>query len=440
MKIGVIGTGYVGLVTGACLAESGNYVTCMDIDEAKIERLSRGEPTIYEPGLRELLENNLAQDRLRFTTDVARVVTESSVLFIAVDTPSREDGSADTTQVMKVAEAIGVHMDDYKIVVTKSTVPVGLTERIRDRIRELTTVEFDVASNPEFLKEGSAVEDFMKPDRVVIGVDKPEVGDVLRELYQPFMRSADRALIVSIRSAELAKYASNAMLALRISFMNEVANLCELLGADVSEVRRVMGADHRIGRHFIFPGVGYGGSCFPKDVKALIHTARRLGFEFKTAVAADEVNTRQRELFVRKVVEYFGGDVGGRTIAVWGLAFKPKTDDMREAPSLYVVGELMRLGAHIRAHDPAAMENARRLFGDGVTLVERSYDACIGAEALLILTEWNQYRQPDFERMRCLMKGRAVFDGRNLYEPKKMARLGFDYYAVGLRRYEPERT
>ncbi|MEM4658019.1 MAG: UDP-glucose/GDP-mannose dehydrogenase family protein [Candidatus Methanosuratincola sp.] len=433
MKVGVIGTGYVGLVTGSCLAESGNSVICMDIDEGKIERLKKGDPVIYEPGLKELIENNLRHGRLEFTTDLRYVVENSFLLMIAVPTPESGDGSADLSAVLEVASSIGEFINDYKIIVTKSTVPVGTTERVRDIIREKTDVEFDVASNPEFLKEGSAVEDFMKPDRVVIGVDKPSVGAILRELYQPFMRSGDRAHIISIRSSELSKYASNAMLACRISFMNEMANLCELLGADVSEVRVVMGSDHRIGRSFLFPGVGYGGSCFPKDVKALIHTAKELGYHLRIATATEEVNSVQREIFFTKLARYFNFDLKGKRVALWGLSFKPKTNDIREAPSLYVIDKLLESGASVAVHDPVAIENVRRRYGERLHYVDSSYDACVGADALVILTEWNEYRQPDFEKIRSVMTGRAVFDGRNLYDPRKMQKLGFDYFAVGLR-------
>lgn len=433
MKVGVIGTGYVGLVTGACLAESGNSVICMDIDEEKIERLKKGDPVIYEPGLKELIENNLRHGRLEFTTDLRYLVENSFLLMIAVPTPESGDGSADLSAVLEVASSIGEFINDYKIIVTKSTVPVGTTERVRDIIREKTEIEFDVASNPEFLKEGSAVEDFMKPDRVVIGVDKPSVGAILRELYQPFMRSGDRAHIISIRSSELSKYASNAMLACRISFMNEMANLCELLGADVSEVRVVMGSDHRIGRSFLFPGVGYGGSCFPKDVKALIHTAKELGYHLRIATATDEVNVIQREIFFKKLARYFNFDLKGKKVAIWGLSFKPKTNDIREAPSLYVIDKLLENGANVVVHDPVAIENVRRRYGERLRYVDSSYDACVGADALVILTEWNEYRQPDFEKIKSIMAGRAVFDGRNLYDPKKMQKLGFEYFAVGLR-------
>ena len=434
MNVGVIGTGYVGLVTGACFAESGNNVVCMDIDPVKIERLQGGDPVIYEPGLKDVLVNNLRQRRLSFTTDLARLMDSASVVFIAVSTPPREDGSADISAVLDVAGSIGKLLKEYKIIVTKSTVPVGTTEKVRDVVRSRTGVEFDVASNPEFLKEGSAVDDFMRPDRVVIGVENPSAGAVLRELYQPFMRSGDRAHIISIRSSELAKYASNAMLATRISFMNEIANLCELIGADVSEIRVVMGSDHRIGRTFLFPGVGYGGSCFPKDVKALIHTARDHGYDLKIAAATDEVNHNQRVGFFNKVLSFFGGNLNGKRLAVWGLSFKPKTNDMREAPSLHIVGELLRHGAQVVVHDPAAMEVAKTHFGESVHYADGYYDALRCADALLVLTEWNEYRQPDFSRIRSLMTGSAIFDGRNLYDPKKLAGLGFDYFGVGLRR------
>jgi len=432
MNICVVGTGYVGLVTGACLAESGNNVICVDIDEVKIRSLSQGIVPFFEPGLDDLVQKNLKEGRLHLTTNLSEAVQRSFIFFIAVGTPPDGDGSADVSAVLDVARSIGKSMNDYKIVVTKSTVPVGTTEKVREVIRSVTDIEFDVASNPEFLKEGAAVEDFMKPDRVVIGADKPSVAGILKELYSPFMRSGDRAIIASIRSAELAKYAANAMLATRISFMNEMANLCELVGADVSEIRLIIGADSRIGRSFLFPGIGYGGSCFPKDVKALIKTAERMGYELKICKATDEVNTNQREIFWNKIKTFFKGNLSGKRIGVWGLSFKPKTDDIREAPSLFIVNRLISHGAEVVVHDPVAMGRAREYFGDKVRYAESNYDACVDAHALVIHTEWNEYRQPDFDTLKKIMRIPVIFDGRNLYDPKKLERLGFKYFGVGV--------
>ncbi len=430
MKIAVIGTGYVGLVTGACFAGSGNNVLCVDIDAEKIESLRRAEVPFFEPGLDEIVRNNIDEGRLSFTTDIARAVRESFLIFIAVGTPQAQDGEADITSVLSVARSIGLSMDGYKVIVTKSTVPVGTTEKVRDTIKSLTDQEFGVASNPEFLKEGAAVEDFLKPDRVVIGVDDESVGSVLRELYSPFMRSADRTIVVSIRSSEMSKYASNAMLATRISFMNDIANLCELLGANVSEVRSVMGSDSRIGRYYLYPGIGYGGSCFPKDVKALEKMARDVGYEPMVITAVDCVNFAQRERFFNKIAGFFG-DLQGRRIAVWGISFKPNTDDIREAPSLYVIDRLLAAGCSVAVHDPASMRNASAVLKDRVDYVESYYDACEDADAIVINTEWSQYRQPNFERMRELMKTPIVFDGRNIYDPAKLKSLGFTYFGIG---------
>jgi len=432
MKVCVIGTGYVGLVTGACLSGSGNSVICVDIDEDKIQSLKEGRVPFYEPGLEDIVKKNLKEGRLHFTSDIAYGVQNSLIILIAVGTPPNEDGSADMRYVVSAARSIGEHMNDYKIIVTKSTVPVGTTEMVREEIRNITDVEFDVASNPEFLKEGAAIDDFMKPDRVIIGVDKPSVGEILRELYSSFMRSGDRAIVVSIRSSELAKYTANAMLATRISFMNEIANLCELVGADISDVRKAVGSDNRIGRHFLFPGIGYGGSCFPKDVKALINTASGHGYELRLCGATDEVNQTQRELFWKKIERHFGGNLSGRRIGVWGISFKPETDDIREAPSLYVIDRLVSNGAEVVAHDPVALENAKRHLGEKVYYGESNYDACRDADALVICTEWNEYRQPDFQAMKELMKGHVIFDGRNLYDPRRLSREGFKYYGIGI--------
>ncbi|MCZ6528483.1 MAG: UDP-glucose/GDP-mannose dehydrogenase family protein [Candidatus Dadabacteria bacterium] len=432
MNISVIGTGYVGLVTGACLAGSGNNVICVDIDEEKINSLKEGRVTFYEPGLEDIVKKNLKEERLLFTTDLDYAIKNSSVVLIAVGTPSNGDGSADTSAVINVANSIGKSLDDYKVIVTKSTVPVGTTEMIRDEIKKVTDIKFDVASNPEFLKEGSAVEDFMKPDRVLIGVDNESTSQILKELYAPFMRSMDRALVVSIRSSELAKYTANAMLATRISFMNEIANLSELLGANISEVRVAIGSDDRIGRHFLFPGIGYGGSCFPKDVKALINTASEFGYELKVCKAADEVNTKQRELFWLKIENYFEGHLQEKRFSVWGISFKPKTDDIREAPSIYIIDKLLSAGALVTVHDPVAMGNAKAHFGNKVDYAQSNYEACEGADALVINTEWNEYRQPDFIKIKELMNGKVIFDGRNLYKPDTLKDLGLKYFGVGI--------
>ncbi len=427
----MIGTGYVGLVTGACFAGSGNNVACVDIDKEKIKSLSKGKVTFFEPGLEDLVKENYDEGRLTFTTDLKSALDKSEIVFIAVGTPPQDDGSADLSAVTQVAKSIGKHMTGYKIIVTKSTVPVGTSKMIKDTVSKETNIEFDVASNPEFLKEGAAVEDFMKPDRVVIGVDKKEVGEKLKQLYEPYMRSSDRTQIVSIRSAELAKYASNAMLATRISFMNEIANLCERIGADVSDVRRAMGSDQRIGKAFLFPGVGYGGSCFPKDVKALIQTAEENGYKLKVCSAVDEANYDQREIFWQKIKNYFGGKLKDKKIAVWGISFKPNTDDIREAPSLYIIEKLLEHGAIVSVHDPVAIENAKAYFDNKINYVEHNYEACTSADALIVHTEWNQYRQPDFNMLKELMNTPVIFDGRNLYDPRKLKELGFEYFPFG---------
>jgi len=431
MNICMIGTGYVGLVTGACLAGSGNNVICVDIDEQKITSLSKGEVTFFEPGLEDLVKENYDEGRLSFTTDLKPALDISEIIFIAVGTPPKEDGSADLLAVSEVAKSIGQNISDYKIIVTKSTVPVGTSEMIRDIVKKQTNIEFDVASNPEFLKEGAAVEDFMKPDRIVIGVDKQEVGEKLRQLYEPFMRSSDRTQIVSIRSSELAKYASNAMLATRISFMNEIANLCERIGADVSDVRKAMGSDERIGRAYLFPGVGYGGSCFPKDVKALIQTAEENGYNLKVCSAVDEANNDQREIFWKKIENHFNSNLKDKKIGIWGLSFKPNTDDIREAPSLYIIQKLIEKGAIVTAHDPAAIENVKAYFDNKINYAEHSYEACTSADALVIHTEWNQYRQPNFDKLKEIMNSPVIFDGRNLYNPRKLKELGFEYFPFG---------
>lgn len=433
MKIAVIGTGYVGLVAGACFAETGNDVMCADIDEQKITLLRKGEIPIYEPGLEPLVRENMKAGRLSFTTDVAEAVRSSNVIFIAVGTPPEEDGSADLQHVLAVARAIGRAMDGAKIVVTKSTVPVGTAARVREVIESETSFPVYVCSNPEFLKEGAAVEDFLKPDRVVLGVDSDFAGRVLTDLYSPFVRSSNAILLMDIASAEITKYAANAMLATRISFMNAIAQLCAAAGADVDMVRRGIGSDQRIGKAFLYPGVGYGGSCFPKDVKALIRTMEELGADASILRAVEGVNRSHKELLVRWVVRRFGENLTGRVFAVWGLSFKPNTDDLREAPSLVTVPALLERGARVVVHDPVAMKEARRHFGEGVVYAESNYDALEGADGLLIHTEWLPYRRPDFERMKAAMRYPIVFDGRNLFRPEEMEELGFEHYSVGRR-------
>ena len=431
MKIAVIGTGYVGLVVGACLAESGNDVICADIDEGKIARLARGEVPIFEPGLDRLLEQNLAADRLVFTTDVADAVRRSHVVFIAVGTPPGEDGSADLQHVLVVAGTIGDAMNGGKIVLTKSTVPVGTAARVKQAIEERTRFPVHVCANPEFLKEGAAVDDFMKPDRVVLGVDSDEAAAVLRELYAPFVRQGNQILLMSVPSAELTKYAANAMLASRISFMNLVARLCEKAGADVDMVRLGVGSDERIGTSFLFPGIGYGGSCFPKDVKALIRTTGELGEDAALLLAVEQINEAQKRLMLERVLGRFGEDLAGRHFGIWGLSFKPRTDDMREAPSLVTILGLLERGARVTTHDPGAMEEARRRFGEVIGYADTPYDALEGVDALIIHTEWHPYRRPDFERMKTLMKEALILDGRNLFNPTRMRELGFEYHSVG---------
>lgn len=431
MKLVVIGTGYVGLVTGACFAETGHSVTCVDIDENKIARLKRGEVPIYEPGLEEILARNVSKNRLVFSTDLPAAIPDAEILLIAVGTPPAEDGSADLSHVLDVAEVIGKHLNGYKIIVNKSTVPVGSGDRVQEKIRQHTRQKFDVVSNPEFLKEGDAVNDFMKPDRIVLGVSSARAEEMMRRLYAPFQRLGHRIIVMDIRSAELTKYAANAMLATKISFMNEMANLCEKVGADVTSVRYGVGADPRIGSQFLFPGVGYGGSCFPKDVSALIRIGAAAGNPLKILNAVEEVNDRQRLRIAEKVIERFGTQLQGRTFAVWGLAFKPRTDDMREAPSLYTINELIMHGAAIRGYDPAAMGEARRIFGEHVRLVEDCYDTLSGADALVILTEWQEFRDPDFERIKKMLKSPVIFDGRNLFEPPLLREMGFEYFCIG---------
>lgn len=434
MNIAVVGTGYVGLVAGACFAETGNDVFCVDVDAAKIEGLKQGVIPIYEPGLDELVVRNFKDRRLKFTTSLQDAVEASDIIFIAVGTPQDEDGSADLTNVLKVAEGIGQFMNGEKIIVDKSTVPVGTAKRVADAIRKCTKHPFEVVSNPEFLKEGAAIDDFMKPDRVVVGVPSEKAAEVMRELYAPFVRNNNPVLVMDVASAEMTKYAANAMLATRVSFMNEIANLCELAGADVDLVRVGIGTDSRIGMPFLYPGIGYGGSCFPKDVQALIRTAKDLGYEFKIGEAVEGVNVRQKSSIVRKIKSHFGSDrLDGRTISIWGLAFKPKTDDTREAPALVVIEELLDAGASVRAYDPEAATSFRTRVGDRKNLayLDSSYQAVEGADALVICTEWLEFRQPNFGKLKTLMKQPVVFDGRNIFSSDEMREHGFTYVSVG---------
>jgi UDPglucose 6-dehydrogenase len=434
MKVAIIGSGYVGLVAGACLAETGNDVVCADVDQKKIERLKKNDVPIYEPGLEELIERNQAEGRLNFSTDVGAAVERSRVVFIAVGTPQGEDGSADLQHVLAVAKTIGTHMTTPKVVITKSTVPVGTAERVRSAIKAETSTPFYVCSNPEFLKEGAAIDDFMKPDRVVVGVDSVEAREVLEQLNAPIVRTGNPILFMDIASAEVTKYAANAMLATRISFMNQVAAFCELVGADVQAVRKGIGTDRRIGPAFLFPGPGYGGSCFPKDVKALVASARELGLPFELLESVESVNTRQKLVLLDKVCSALGGDLKGRTVAVWGLAFKAETDDMRESPAIPLIEGLMKSGARVRAHDPKAIESAHAVFGDRIHYASDPYSALEGAEALVIVTEWLMYRNPDFDRLKSLLKRPLIVDGRNLFDPERMKNEGFEYHGIGRRR------
>ncbi len=438
MKVTIFGSGYVGLVTGTCFADAGNDVVCVDIDAERVAQLQRGEVPIYEPGLDEMLSFNLEEGRLRFTTDPAEGVRHGLFQFIAVGTPSDEDGSADLQAVLSVARSIGQNMADYRVIVDKSTVPVGTADRVRAAVREELAArgeehEFDVVSNPEFLKEGAAIEDFMKPDRVIVGTDNPRTGELMKALYAPFNRSHDRLLTMDVRSAELTKYASNAMLATKISFMNELANLAERLGADIEHVRVGMGSDPRIGYHFIYPGCGYGGSCFPKDVKALTRTAHEHAYQPELLEAVESVNARQKSVLFQRLSAHFNGDLAGRTFGLWGLAFKPNTDDMREAPSRVLMEALWEAGAKVQAYDPEAMDEVERIYGsrDDLELCENLYDAVEDADALIVCTEWQVFRSPDFERIRDALRNPVVFDGRNVYPPSMMEALGYTYYGMG---------
>jgi UDPglucose 6-dehydrogenase len=432
MHVAVIGSGYVGLVAGACFAETGNDVVCVDVDEDKIARLQRNEVPIYEPGLEPMVRRNQEEGRLTFTTDIGAAIRSSRVIFIAVGTPPGEDGSADLKHVLAVAKQVGRHMNESKIVVTKSTVPVGTAEKVRAAIKAETEVPFAVCSNPEFLKEGAAIEDFMKPDRVVVGVDNDEAKEVLGELYAPFTRQGgNRVLFMDIASAEVTKYAANAMLATRISFMNQIALFCELVGADVNHVRLGIGSDQRIGRAFLYPGPGYGGSCFPKDVKALIRTSDDLGLSLDVLKAVEEVNECQKLVVLQKTLRYLGPDLTGKIIGLWGLAFKAETDDMRESPTIPLIEGLLAAGARVQTHDPKATDSARTIFGDRVMYAADPYSAAHGADALIVMTEWLVYRNPDFERVQKLVRRPLLIDGRNLYDPDRMAALGFEYHGIG---------
>ena len=435
MKIAIVGTGYVGLVSGACFAEMGIDVTCVDIDQAKIERLRTGDIPIYEPGLDELVLRNSQEGRLHFTTRLADCLDGVEAVFSAVGTPPDEDGSADLRYVLEVAREVGRHMQHYLVVVTKSTVPVGTARKVEAAIREELTkrgvdVPFDVASNPEFLKEGSAIKDFMSPDRVVVGVESEKARELMTRLYAPFMLNNFRVIFTDVPSAEMIKYAANSMLATRISFMNDIANLCELVGADVNQVRKGIGSDTRIGSKFLYPGCGYGGSCFPKDVKALVQTAEQNGYDMRVLKAVEEVNERQKSVLFEKLRRHYG-DLQGKTIALWGLAFKAETDDMREATSLITIGHLLEAGCTVRVFDPAAMDEARRRLGDAIIYASDIYDAAKGADALLLLTEWKQFRLPSWARVHDLMRNPIVFDGRNIYDPAEMRKNGFEYYSIG---------
>ena len=438
MKLAVIGSGYVGLTSGACFADMGNNVICVDNDSRKIDMLNRGEIPIFEPGLESMVKRNVAEGRISFSTDIKKAVEESLILFIAVGTPPEEDGSADLSHVLAAAGEIAEHMNDYKIIVDKSTVPVGTADRVKARIREVleqrgSKLGFDVVSNPEFLKEGAAIDDFMRPDRVVIGTDSEQAAHAMRTLYAPFNRTHDRVIVMSIRSAEMTKYAANALLATKISFINEISRLCEAYGADVEEVRNGIGSDSRIGYKFIYPGVGYGGSCFPKDIKALIHMSSEVGYDSRILKAVEAVNQDQKHLLVQKLISHFGQNLQGKTFAVWGLAFKPQTDDMREAPATVIIRALIAAGAKVRAFDPVAMNEAKRILGnlEGFILCSDEYEALKGADAMLLITEWRQFRYPDFKRIKAELKEAVIFDGRNQYEPKALREMGFTYYGIG---------
>lgn len=439
MKITVVGTGYVGLVSGTCFADVGIEVVCVDIDQKKIDNLKNGIIPIYEPGLEELVVRNFKNGRLQFSTNLGEAIQGSKVVFIAVGTPPGQDGSADLSYVLAVAKQVGETMNDYLVVATKSTVPVGTGEKVKAEIEKAlklrnSNLEFSVASNPEFLKEGAAVEDFLKPDRIIVGTDGDRAREIMHRLYKPFQLSSDRLIYMDIPSAEMTKYTANAMLATKISFMNDMANLCERVGADINMVRKGIGSDSRIGNKFIYPGVGYGGSCFPKDVKAIIRTAREYDYELRVLQAVEDVNDSQKQVLVEKVIKRFGNDLSGMTFALWGLSFKPNTDDMREAPSLVIIEELIKLGAKVKAYDPIAMDHAKEFYlGDTITYTLDAYEACDDADAILLVTEWSEFRIPNWKILAKLLKNKVVFDGRNIYEADYLKELGFEYYGIGLK-------
>jgi UDPglucose 6-dehydrogenase len=430
-KIAVVGTGYVGLVTGTCFAETGNHVICVDIDENKVERMRNGEVPIYEPHLDVLFERNIKSDRLTFTTSLEVGIADAEIIFLALPTPPGEDGSADLSYILGVAEQLGKLMNDYKVIVDKSTVPVGTAEKVREMIAKNARVQFDVVSNPEFLREGFAVDDFMKPDRVVIGSSSIRARKVMEQLYKPFVRQGNPVLFMDEKSAELTKYAANAFLATKITFMNEIANFCELVGADVDKVRIGIGSDDRIGKRFLFPGIGYGGSCFPKDVQALVKSGKENNYDFQILNAVMQVNEDQKTVLMPKIRNYFRGDLNGKKIALWGLAFKPDTDDIREAPALYMIDALKKEGAEVVAYDPEAMKNVQRLIGDKIQYAESEYAALLHADALLICTEWGVFRNPDFDKMKEMMNDSVIFDGRNLFDLDEMNERGFYYNSIG---------
>ncbi|WP_276362313.1 UDP-glucose/GDP-mannose dehydrogenase family protein [Daejeonella sp. H1SJ63] len=431
MRIAVVGTGYVGLVTGTCLAETGNTVTCVDINEEKVKMMQAFKLPIYEPGLDLLFHRNIEQGRLNFTTNLASAIEDAQIIFLALPTPPGEDGAADLSYVLGAAKDIAKLIKDYKVIVTKSTVPVGTADKVIKVFNDTTPVEVDVVSNPEFLREGVAVDDFMKPDRVVVGTQSVRAQKIMAELYGPYVRQGNPIIFMDTRSSELTKYAANSFLATKITFMNEIANLCELVGADVDAVRKGIGSDDRIGKRFLFPGVGYGGSCFPKDVQALAQSAKENHYEFKILDSVMEVNDTQRKKLVEKMRKYYGGDIKGKKIAIWGLAFKPETDDIREAPALYIIDELLNDGAIISAFDPEAMNNVKKMYGDKISFTDNQYDALKDADALLIVTEWSVFRTPDFDKISSLMKAKVIFDGRNLYDLQKMIDCGFYYNSIG---------
>ena len=438
MKIAVVGTGYVGLVTGTCLAETGNAVTCVDINEEKVQKMKQGQVPIYEPGLELLFHRNIEQGRLKFTTDLAEAIEDAKIIFLALPTPPGGDGSADLSFVLGAARDIALTIKDYKVIVTKSTVPVGTADKVIAVFKQNTDVEVDVVSNPEFLREGVAVDDFMKPDRIVIGTKSPKARKLMEELYGPYVRSGNPIIFMDERSSELTKYAANSFLATKITFMNEVANLCELVGADVDMVRRGIGADERIGKRFLFAGVGYGGSCFPKDVQALAKSAAEVDYNFRILNSVMEANELQKKLLVEKMRKYYNGDLKGKKFALWGLAFKPETDDIREAPALYIIDELLGEGAEVVVYDPEAMENVKKLKGDTISYAANPYEALEGADALLIVTEWSLFRTPDFDRIEKALKAKVIFDGRNLYDIQKMIDCGYYYNSIGRKVVEVE--